>query len=338
MKEITETPGLPGYEEAIQAVVKKHFDQSCDEVRFDRMGNLIGKKKSSLGDSCKDPVRVMIAAHCDELGMMVRHIDADGYLHCMRMGGIDPISCVSQVVTVHGKRNIKGVIPHGTPVKDNAINPNDLRVDTGLPAEEVKALVEPGNLISFCQEFIQFDENILMARNFDDRMSTYCLVEAMRRVGPTKAEIYAVSSTQEELGTRGIEPLVRVIEPVVGLAIDGAMPHSCNVDKTARTCDLGEGTGIYLIDNFTVGSPPLIKFLFELGEKYNISCQKNIGGGTDANKIQRAGKGCLATTIGVPTRYMHSTTQLCHVDDVEATIQLMIRFMEHAHELGDVTR
>jgi len=338
MREICNTPGLPGHEDPIQAVVTRHFEKSCDEVSMDRMGNVIGIKRKALGDLSKEPVRVMIAAHCDELGMMVRHIDNDGYLFCTRMGGIDPISCVSQIVTVHGKRDIKGVIPHHTPVKDNAIDHLDLRVDTGLPPDVVKSLVEPGDLISFAQEFVQFDEKILMARNFDDRMSTYCLVEAMRRVGPTEAQIYAISSTQEEVGTRGIEPAVRAIEPVVGLAIDGAMPHSCNIDKTQRSCDFGKGTGIYLIDNVTIGSPALVRFLFELGKKYGIPCQKNLGGGTDANKIQRAGKGCLATTIGVPTRYMHSTTQLCHADDVEATVQLMVRFMEHAHELGEVMR
>jgi len=95
-----------------------------------------------------------------------------------------------------------------------------------------------------------------------------------------------------------------------------------------------EVAGIYLIDGLTIGSPKLVELLFSLGKKYKIACQKNIGGGTDAHKIQRMGRGCLCTTVGVPTRYMHSTVQLCHEDDVEATIQLLVRFMEHAHELG----
>lgn len=339
MQDICNTPGVSGFEDPIQSIVRANLEESCDEVHIDRMGNVIGRKNSVLEtDSSKNPVRVLIAAHADEIGMMVRHIDDQGYIHVNQLGGLDTASIVSQVVVIHGREDIQGVIAPGASIKDNKIDLADIRIDTGLSVKEVKRLVEPGNIISFAQSLMQLSDNILMARNFDDRMGTYCLLEALRRTGPTEADIFAVSSTQEEVGVRGIETAAHAIQPTVGLAIDGSMPRAAHISDSDRTCELGEGVGIYIADRLTIGSPPLVKFLFELGKKYDIACQKNIGGGTDACKIQRMGSGCLCTTVGTPTRYMHSTVQLCHTDDIESTIDLLVRFMQHAHELGDVIR
>ena len=336
METVCNTPGIPGFEDPVQAVVTKSLRKVCDEVQTDRMGNVIGRKGSKLrGRKGKDPVRVILAAHADEIGMMVRHIDdSHGYIHFNAVGGLTAVNIVSQRVIIHGRKQIQGVIAPGAGDKEKVPEIKDLRIDTGLPAKEVKKLVEPGDAISLAQELVQLNPKIVMARNFDDRMGTFCLLEAMSRVGPTEAELYAVSTTQEEVGTRGIETAAYAIQPDVGLAIDGSMPHGAHIDRSERTCEMGKGAGIYLIDKLTIGSPKLVEFLFALGKEFKIPCQKNIGGGTDAHKIQRMGRGCLCTTVGVPTRYMHSTVQLCHEDDVEATIQLLVRFMEHAHELG----
>lgn len=335
METVCNTPGIPGFEHPIQEVVTRNLQKVCNDVHTDRMGNVIGRKKSKLrGKKGKDPVRVILAAHADEIGMVVLNIDSHGYINVRAVGGLNAINIVSQRVIIHGRKDVQGVIAPGAGSQGKAPEIKDLRIDTGLAAKEVKKLVEPGDPISFAQEFVQLNEKVLMARNFDDRMGTFCLLEAMNRVGPTEAEIYAVSTTQEEVGTRGIETAAYAIQPEVGLAIDGSMPHGAHYDRSERTCEMGEGAGIYLIDGLTIGSPKLVELLFSLGKKYKIACQKNIGGGTDAHKIQRMGRGCLCTTVGVPTRYMHSTVQLCHEDDVEATIQLLVRFMEHAHELG----
>jgi putative aminopeptidase FrvX len=335
LETVCNTPGIPGFEDPIQEVVTRSLKKPCDEVHTDRMGNVIGRKKSKLsGKQRKEPVRVILAAHADEIGMVVLNIDGNGYINIRALGGLNAVNIVSQRVIIHGKKDIQGVIAPGAGGQGKAPEIKDLRIDTGLSASELRKHVEPGDPVSFAQEFVQLNKKILMARNFDDRMGTYCLLEAMNRVGPTEAEIYAVSTTQEEVGTRGIETAAHVIQPDVGLAIDGSMPHSAHCDRAERTCEMGEGAGIYIVDGLTIGSPKLIKHLFALGKKYKIPCQKNIGGGTDAHKIQRMGRGCLVTTVGVPTRYMHSTVQLCHEDDVEATIQLLVRFMEHAHELG----
>jgi len=98
------------------------------------------------------------------------------------------------------------------------------------------------------------------------------------------------------------------------------------------TCELGGGTGIYLIDNLTIGNRKLLQFLFELCEKHGVRYQKNVGGGTDASALQRTKAGAICTTVGAPVRYMHTTVQLCALDDIEATVEMLKLFMENANE------
>lgn len=172
-----------------------------------------------------------------------------------------------------------------------------------------------------------------MGRNFDDRIGTYCLLDAMENLGPTAVDVYAVSSVQEEMGVRGMPMAAYAIEPDVGLALDGSVTWGAHIPKHDYICAMGEGTGIYLIDNLTIGDRRLIKFLFDLCEQHGIAYQRNIGGGTDASAIQRTKEGALSTTVGAPVRYMHSTVQLCHEDDIEATVSLLKVFLEHAHKL-----
>ncbi len=179
----------------------------------------------------------------------------------------------------------------------------------------------------------RLNDHVSIGRNFDDRIGTYCLLEAMRRVGPTRVDVYAVSTVQEEVGVRGIPAAAYEIEPDIGIALDGSLTQHAYAPPHQWTCELGKGTGVYLIDNLTIGDRRLVAFLLQLAEEHGIAVQKNIGGGTDASVLQRTRGGSMATTIGAPVRYMHSTVQLCHDDDVEATISLLTTFLEHAHEL-----
>ena len=222
--------------------------------------------------------------------------------------------------------------------KQVAINPEIsalLIADKDVTLQMVTELVEVGDPITFAQELVQINSDVYMARNFDDRLGTYCLLEAMKRLGPTQVDVYAVSTVQEELGVRGAPVAAFAIEPDIGIAIDGSLCRGAGAwpKPQERTCELGTGTGIYVMDRLTIGDRRLVKFLVELCKEHKIAFQRNIGGGTDASAIQRNKTGALATTIGAPVRYMHSTVSLCHDDDVEATIALLTTFLEHAHEL-----
>ena len=279
--------------------------------------------------------RLVLAAHSDEIGFMVRHIDPRGYLRVAPVGGIHAHTSTSQRVVVHGREQLKGVVAPAHPVhaKPAELTPDDLYVDLGLPVERVRELVEVGDPISYAQEFEQLNDQVVLGRNFDDRIGTYCLVQAMREVGETQVDVYAASTVQEELGVRGATVVGNATLPDIAVAIDGSLPRAPYVEEHVWTTEVGAGTGIYVMDRLTMGSPKLVAFLVELCRRRDIPFQRNVWGGTDASALQRSGAGALATTIGAPVRYMHSTVQLCHVDDIDATVALLVALMESAHEL-----
>ncbi len=329
---VCNAPGVPGHEDAAQDVVREVLGGCCDEVRTDRLGNVIGLKRAS---GVERAPRVLLAAHADEVGMMVKHIDDSGFIHFEPLGGLNAQVIGSQPVVIHGRRPVGGVVVPDTrrDKKDKLPELKDVVIDTGLPREDLTKWVEVGDVVTFAQEFVELNEKVFMGRNFDDRIGTYCLLEAMRRVGPTRVDVYAASTVQEEVGVRGATVAAYAVEPDIGVAIDGSVTRGAYIAKHERICELGKGTGIYIMDRLTIGDRALVRFLFQLCERHGISSQKNIGGGTDASAIQRARAGALTTTIGAPVRYMHTTVQICHADDIEATVELLRVFLESAHEL-----
>jgi endoglucanase len=333
---VCNAPGISGFEDPIQEIVQDALRPRCDEVRRDRLGNVIGLRRAGEPAGGERPLRVVLAAHADEIGMMVKHIDGDGFIRFQPVGGLSAQAIVSQCVTIHGREPLNGVIVPSEDEKPPAMR--DMIIDVGLPREEVCRRVEVGDPIAFTQGLVQLNEQIFMGRNFDDRLGTYCLLEAMNQLGPTKVDVYAVSTVQEETGVRGMPVAAFAIEPDIGLAIDGSVCWGPHIPRHQNLCTLGEGTGVYLMDGLTIGDRRLVRFLFEVCEKHQIPHQRNIGGGTDASAIQRTGAGALATTIGAPTRYMHSTVQLAHADDIDATVSLLVAFLESAHELEAVAR
>jgi len=332
---ICDTPGPSGYEAPAQDVVAEVLGECCDEVSRDRMDNVIGLKKATKPPAGgKKPFRAVLAAHCDEIGAMIKHIDDKGFMRFIQLGGLNPLCIISQRVTIHGKQKVRGVIV--PPIKDPKDGPpklEDLKIDTGMPGDELRELVDIGDVVTFDAIVEQLNGKVYVGRNFDDRLGTYTMLKAMQRLGDTTVDAYAVSTVQEEVGCRGIGPAAFAIEPDVGLAIDGSLCWGAYGDETRATTALGKGTGIYLIDKITIGQPKLVEFLYQICKDAGIEFQKNIGGGTDAGNLQRSRAGVLATTVGAPTRYMHSTVQMCHDDDLEATIAMLAAFLERAHEL-----
>jgi putative aminopeptidase FrvX len=340
LKKICNIPGVSGHEEPVQEIVTETLSKCCDEVRTDHLGNVIALKKAS-GKPAKGkrPLRVVLAAHADEIGMMVKHIHDNGFIHFIQLGGLNPQVCESQRVIIHGRKPVRGVIvPKGSGADGKSASLGDLLIDTGLQKKKLEKLVEAGDIATFEGDASVLNDKMWVGRNFDDRIGTYCLVEAMRQVKNTKADIYAVSSVQEEVGLRGMRPAAFEVAPDIGIAIDGSMTRGAYVQPHNNLCEPGKGTGIYLVDNLTIGHKGLLKFLFEICGKHKIPFQKNIGGGTDARAIQQSRSGVVTTTIGAPVRYMHSTVQLCHADDIDATVALLVKFMENAHKfpIGDL--
>ncbi|MBX3143826.1 MAG: hypothetical protein KF813_08730 [Trueperaceae bacterium] len=341
LERICNTPGVSGFEGAVQDLVFRELSPVVDEVWRDRMGNVIALKRATRADPDGPTRKLIYSAHADEIGMIVSHIDPQGFIRFRAIGGLDPRTLPSQRVLVHATKSgpveLKGVIAPqagwlGTPADRERVFPiNELYIDLGRPAARVKELVEIGDVVTFASRFERLNEDMVMGSNFDDRIGVYCLIEAMKRLENPDVDVYAVSSVQEEVGVRGIPTAANVIEPDIGVAIDGSLPSDTPYAKPEEhQCALGDGTGIYLIDNRTIGSPALVRGLIDTCQRHAIPYQRNLGGGTDASEIQRRGAGALATTIGAPTRYMHSTVQLCHLADIEATTRLLATFATEA--------
>ena len=338
LEKLCNAPGVSGFEDEAQAIVWNELRGCTDEVWRDRMGNVIALKRAVRRPGAGEtPRRLMYAAHVDEIGMMVSHIDDGGFIRFRAIGGLDPRTLMSERVLVHGTRGgsrvLKGVIAPQSgwlgseKDRDRVFPVAELYIDVGLPAAEVRALVEIGDVVTLAAAFEFLNERMVVGRNFDDRMGVYCLIEAMKRIEDPPIDVYAVSTVQEEVGVRGVPTAAHAIKPDIAVAIDGSLPSDTPYARAEeRQCELGSGTGIYIMDKRTIGSPRLVRGLIATCEQEGIPFQRNLGGATDASGIQRAGDGALATTIGAPTRYMHSTVQLCHLADIEATISLLASF------------
>ena len=338
LKKLSDTPGVSGFEERVQEIVRAELEPVCDEVWSDRIGNVIGLKRAAGRAEGAAPLKVMIAAHADEIGFMVKHVDAEGFVRFMPVGGFDPRTLIAQRVVIHGKREVKGAI---APVpnwilregdRGKTLDIADLVIDAGLGKAEMDRLVSIGDVISLAQPFEELNDRVVAGRNFDDRVGVYTMLEAMKRVGDCRVDVYAVSTVQEEVGLRGVPTAAYAIEPDIGIAIDGSLASDVPyAKKEDRHCTMGGGTGIYVIDSRTISDRKLVAFLVQLAEEKEIAHQLNLGGGTDASIIQRHRTGARVCTIGAPTRYMHSTSQLCSKEDIENTIRLLVAFSENAH-------
>jgi putative aminopeptidase FrvX len=337
LKRVCNAPGVSGFEDGAQAVAMDVLHRCCDEVRRDRLGNVIALKKATRPPAKgKRPVRVLLGAHADEIGMMVKHVNDQGFIHFIQMGGLNPQVLESQRVIIHGRNPVRGVVVPKPAEKDGKpATLDDLLIDTGLSKKHLLKQIEVGDIVTFDEDVSLLNGKMWVGRNFDDRIGTYCLLEAMRQMGETRVDVYAVSSVQEEVGLRGMTPAAFGIEPDIGIALDGSMTRGAYVKDSQNLCEPGKGTGIYLVDNLTIGHRGLLRFLYDLCRKNKIPFQKNIGGGTDARAIQQSRAGVVTTTVGAPVRYMHSTVQLCHADDMDATVRLLVKFMEHAHEFSE---
>ena len=343
LRVLSDTPGVSGFEDPVQHVVKAELKPVCDSVHVDKIGNVIGLKRGVRTEQGLVLLKVMLAAHVDEIGLMVKHIDRDGFVRFMPIGGFDPRTLVAQRVIIHGQRDVKGVI---APQPNWILNDKDrqivldikeLVIDAGMDKETISKLVSIGDVISLAQPFDELNDKVVIGRNFDDRVGVYVMLEAMKRIKECQVDVYAVATVQEEVGLRGVPTAVNAIEPDVGIALDGSLASDVPYAKEEeRHCIMGAGTGIYVMDRLTISDRKLVRFLLQLAQNKGIKTQINLGGGTDASVIQRHRTGARVCTIGAPTRYMHSTVQLCSKEDIESTIELLVAFLHNAHkgELG----
>ncbi|MCL0050534.1 M42 family metallopeptidase [Dehalococcoidia bacterium] len=339
LQRLAEAPGIPGREEKVSEIVKEALKGHVDEIRTDVLGNVIALK-SGGGDAPR--VKVMIAAHMDEIGFFITHIDEKtGFLRIDPVGGFDPRVLIAQRVVVHsdsgdyiGVMGTKPVHLLKEEEKKKAPEIENIFIDLGISADAVKERVRVGDSVTLKQDLVEFGE-LVSCKALDDRVGIYVMIEALRKVREHEADIYLVATTQEEVGIRGARVSSFGIAPDIGIAVDVTV--ACDipgVEEPRRVTRLGEGVAIKVKDSLSISNPHLVRKLREIAEEKGIKYQMEVlpRGGTDAGALQLTREGAAAATISIPTRYIHSVVESAHKKDIQAAIDLLAAFLEVAHE------
>jgi len=337
LRRLLETPGVSGREERQREIAREELGALTDEVRTDSMGSVIGTKKGS-----SDDVRVMVAAHTDEIGFLVKYVDDKGFLRLQTLGGHDPANMVSQrvLVTTADGTELKGALqparkpPHLARGEEQKLpKADEFYVDLGLSADEVKALVRVGDYATMDRPLEKVGAGY-MSKAMDDRIGVFVMYEALRALGDHEATVFAVATSQEEVGLRGAEASGSALKPTVVVALDVTLAMDVPGGGNENTItELGKGVAIKVMDGYSISHPKLVEHLRAIAEREGIPHQMEIlpFGGTDAGGVQRQNGGIPAVTVSIPCRYVHTPNEMVHGGDVEAAITLVARYLEEAH-------
>ena len=335
LKKLSETPGIPGREDAMRVMVREALTSHVDGISVDRLGNVIAHKKGT-------GPKVAVAAHMDEIGFLVSHVDDEtGFLRIDPVGGFDPRTLIAQRVAVHARGGAKYGLIGTKPVhilteeeRKKVPEMKDLFVDIGLSGKEAKEQVRVGDPVTLVQTFGDVGD-LVTGKALDDRVGVYVGIEAVRKLRKHKSDIYFIATVQEEVGLRGARTSAFAVAPDIGVALDVTI--ACDmpgVPAHEHVTRLGRGVAIKVKDSHSISHPGLVQFLVNLAEERKIRYQLEIlpRGGTDAGAIQPAREGVAVVTISIPTRYVHTVVETAHKEDIKAAIKLLVAFLETCHE------
>ena len=341
--DLLNTPSPSGYERPIQDVVRAWATQFADEVRTDRHGNVIAGRNPS-----GEP-RIMLAGHCDQLGLQIVHIDDNGFLYVQPIGGWDMQILLGQSLTVWTRNGpVPGVVARRAPHLLTAEEKNkvpqftDIWVDIGVQdKKEAAEAVAIGDPITATLSYQDMRNDLAFAPGMDDKVGVWTVMETLRLLHGRKLEaaVYCVSTVQEEIGLRGATTSAYGIHPKVGIAVD--VTHATDTPGNDKK-QLGEvalGKGPTLTRGANV-NPHVLQRLQEAAQSHEIPYQIKAfprGTGTDANAIQLARDGVAAGVVGIPNRYMHSPVEVVCLRDLDNAARLLAEFCAAATAAMDWT-
>ena len=326
LKELTELNGVSGNEKAVRKYIRTHCEAIADEMRTDTMGNLIVHKK---GDGRK----IMICAHMDEVGMMVRAIKEDGLL-AYSAAGIDPRVVCGKRVAI-GPDKIDGVI--GTKAihlqsKSEfmaAYKHNQMYIDIGAKDKaDAERSVKVGDYVAFTTKFEEFGEGLMKAKALDDRVGCCIVMDLLKN--SYDCDLYAVFTVQEELGLRGATSAVYTVKPDLALILEGTTANDTAKTKGHQwVTRVGKGAALSFMDGGTITRPQMLDELKACADDNGISWQLRQGnrGGTDAGIIHKSVGGVVTGGISLPCRYIHSPVSIASISDFENCYKLADRFL-----------
>ena len=313
---LVETPGPSGSEHLIRSKVEEEIRDYVDELYTDALGNLIARK-GSLGEGGK---RVMVSAHVDEIGLMITHVDDNGFARFIPIGGVSPLTCLGgRVLFMNGTQGVIGI---------ERLEPNEqptlakLFIDTGAISKQ-DSQIGVGDVCGFERPFMNLGKR-LVAKSMDDRAAAAVAIEALKAIQDTPNEIYFVFSVQEEVGLRGAITAAYGVDPQVGIAVDvtrtGDTPKGAKMEVA-----LGNGPAIKVRDSSFIADPRVVNWMVEEAKSQGFPYQMEVleAGGTDGAAIQRTRAGVPAGCLSIPCRYIHTPSEMVDADDLQQCVSLL---------------
>jgi endoglucanase len=330
IEELCNAYGPAGREHCVRKLIEKELKRHCPEMHTDRLGNLIAHRSPVRGT--KDAAKIMLCAHMDEIGVIITYIDKNGFLRFTNVGGVFPALAFNQrVIFENGTIGVIGIEPDKDKSKaPTAPSLDRMYIDIGARDQKnAQKLVEIGDIAAFHPSAIHVGAGRISSKALDDRIGCYCLIEVAKRVKQNKNDLYFVFSVQEEVGLRGARTGAFSIAPKYALAIDvtdtGDTPEASKMQVA-----LGKGVAIKVKDSMFIANPlvkdRLVKYAKEMRIRYQLEILEH--GSTDAAVIQLVKEGVMSGVLSIPTRYIHSTNELCDLKDVEDTIKLLTHVCE----------
>jgi len=317
--------GVSGREGKVREFIKKQIRSSVNEVWVDKIGNLIAHKKG------RGP-KVMLAAHMDEIGLMVKRVDERGFLYCTEMGGIDPVAFIGNPVHITTRKGkIHGFITTAEVTAGKYIEKvptiEDVFVDTGLTKKELNKLgVEIGTYIHLESNACCSGGDVVLGKALDNRLGCYVLIEVAKKLKSSSSDIYFVFTVQEEFGLYGAKTSAWEIEPDWGIAVDTTYANDVFPDPSRW---IGGGPCLTVKDGEFLSNPCIIRWLKDLAKKKKIPYQMEAAeeGTTDAATIQTTKGGVPTAVVSIPVRNAHTIAGIAKMSDVNLTIQLLTELL-----------
>ncbi|ANQ53321.1 aminopeptidase [Thermosipho sp. 1063] len=327
IKKLTETHSPSGREEKIRKVILSELEGYIDGYKVDKLGNLIVWKNGSSGK------KILLDAHMDEIGVVVTNIDDNGFLKIDMVGGVSPYTIFRSKVRFG---NVVGIVDvegeTGQILAENIKNMSfdKIYVDIGAKSkEEAEKICPIGTFGTFDGYFIE-NGDYFISKSMDDRIGCAVIIEVFKKLKNTKNSVYGVFAVQEEVGIIGARVAGYDIDPDVAIAIDVTAAGDTPKANKRVSMKLGSGACIKVKDGYSISDKEMVNVLRDLAEKYNIPYQMEvlIYGGTDARGYQNTKAGIPSATISIATRYIHTPNEMVHKKDVEATIELILKYVE----------
>lgn len=339
LEKLSNASGVVGREEEVRNLMVKLMQPYSDEVHVDKLENVIAVKKGK-----KNATKVMLAAHMDEIGLMVKTINKEGFLQFAKMGGIDDRILVAQKVIVYTNNGpLYGIIGSKPPhiqkedERKKILAYDELFIDIGAKDKEdaAKMGVAVGDAVGFDTKYAKVNEDTVIGKAFDDRAGCAAMIETLKLLEKTECTVYGVGTVQEEVGLRGAVTAAFSIEPDIGIALDvtvaGDVPGVREFDSSVK---MGKGPALSVSDSGLITHPKILRLLLDTAKEEKIPVQLETGlmGSTDAARISLSRQGVPSGTISIGTRYIHSPIGMLNLKDVEATAKLTTAAIMKAQE------